>query len=196
VTQQNIYLLDAGHSPETPGKRSPVMDDGRQLLEWEYTRDICNRVADKLEQEGIAFHVLTPRCDYDVGPSARAGLANEINGAVNIPAITLSLHGNAAGQGGWQEADGVAVFYWHTSDRGAAMAERCCELLCEHTGLDSRGPKPSDYYSILKKTNHPALILEMGFYTDPDEVLFLLSNDGRQKFADGIVAFIKELEAA
>lgn len=195
MTQKNLYILDAGHSPDTPGKRSPVLDDGRQLQEWEYTRDICDRVAAKLKALGIAYHVLTPRTNYDVGPSARAELANEINGSVNIPSITLSLHGNAAGQSGWTDADGIAVFYWHTSETGREMAERCCEMLCEYTGLDSRGPKPNDSYSILKKTNRPAILLEMGFYTDPAEVLFMLSDEGREKFADGIVAFLKELEA-
>ena len=31
-------LLDNGHGCDTPGKRSPVWPDGRQLLEWEFNR--------------------------------------------------------------------------------------------------------------------------------------------------------------
>ena len=35
-----MILLDNGHGCDTPGKRSPVWPDGRQLLEWEFNRDI------------------------------------------------------------------------------------------------------------------------------------------------------------
>jgi hypothetical protein len=37
-------LIDNGHGENTPGKRSPVWEDGVQLFEWEYAREIARRV--------------------------------------------------------------------------------------------------------------------------------------------------------
>lgn len=42
-------LIDNGHGAETPGKRSP---DGR-LRECVYTREIADRVVNRLQAEGV-----------------------------------------------------------------------------------------------------------------------------------------------
>ena len=46
VTHQKRYLwlLDNGHGETTPGKRSPIFDDGRQLFEYEFNRAVVTRM--------------------------------------------------------------------------------------------------------------------------------------------------------
>ena len=53
-----VVILDAGHGKETPGKRSPILEDGSQLLEWEFNRDICNRIYRLLLDEDINCFVI------------------------------------------------------------------------------------------------------------------------------------------
>lgn len=107
-------LLDSGHGKETSGKRSPVLDTGDQLLEWEFTRDLSNRIKSKLFDLGIkCIQLNTDDVDYSL--SNRAKKANEIieqekqNGN---SCILISLHGNAAGSGQWCSAKGWEV--WST----------------------------------------------------------------------------------
>ena len=54
-----IVILDNGHGQETPGKRSPVWSDGKQLFEWEFNRDIVRRIADILKAEKIPLYAKT-----------------------------------------------------------------------------------------------------------------------------------------
>ena len=46
-------LLDNGHGENTAGKRSPKWKDGTQLFEWEYAREIAQRVENELTKRGI-----------------------------------------------------------------------------------------------------------------------------------------------
>ena len=39
-----MVILDPGHGFNTEGKRSPVWEDGTQLFEWEFNRDIARAV--------------------------------------------------------------------------------------------------------------------------------------------------------
>ena len=50
VTHQKRYLwlLDNGHGETTPGKRSPIFDDGRQLFEYEFNRAVVARMKKRL----------------------------------------------------------------------------------------------------------------------------------------------------
>lgn len=64
-------LLDNGHGNNTPGKRSP---DGR-LTEWDYTREIADRVADRLQSAGIdSTRIVTE--DTDISLEERVRRAN------------------------------------------------------------------------------------------------------------------------
>ena len=44
---KSMVILDNGHGKETSGKRSPIWSDGSQLFEWEFNRDIVQRISNK-----------------------------------------------------------------------------------------------------------------------------------------------------
>ena len=48
-------IIDNGHGIDTKGKRSPVWPDGSQLLEWEFNRDIANRLKEQLKVTGCLY---------------------------------------------------------------------------------------------------------------------------------------------
>lgn len=194
MTQRNIYFLDAGHAPSTPGKRSPELEDGRRLLEWEFNRDVVRRICRRLADLGIAHHELTPHMDEDMGPTARAQLANELAREVELPAILVSVHSNADGMGGWADGHGVTVLHYVESSVGQAIAERFQQALVQATGWYDRGTKGRSDLSILKKTSMPAVLTENGFYTHREQCEQLLDDGIRQAIAEAHVRAIQELE--
>jgi len=194
TAQRYIYFLDAGHAPLTPGKRSPELDDGRQFYEWQFNRDVVRRIARILAELGIAHHELTPHMDEDMGPSARARLANELALEVELPAIVISVHSNAAGMHGWMNADGVTVLHYPTSEKGIALAERFQAEIVAATGWRDRGIKARTDLSILNKTRMPAILTENGFYTSREQCVQLLDDSVRETIALAHVAAIQGVE--
>ena len=95
-----MVILDPGHGFNTEGKRSPVWEDGTQLFEWEFTRDIARRIKRDLSQQSIKSVILVEEA-IDVRLYARADRANRI--AQDFPgSFLISIHGNAGGGEGWE----------------------------------------------------------------------------------------------
>ena len=46
--QKILFILDPGHGINTPGKRSPVWGDGRQLFEHEFNKDVVNSLKNRV----------------------------------------------------------------------------------------------------------------------------------------------------
>jgi len=197
MTQQYLWILDNGHAPETAGKRSPKLPDGCRLLEWEFARDVVDRIAAQLDGLGIAYHVLTPRTNHDMKPSARCALANLVASKSNLKSRGISVHANAFGNGRtFNDSHGVTVLYYPRSRVGKKMALDLQVQLVKHSGLRDRRLIERTNVTILKQTSMPFVLSECGFYTNQDEAELLMSGKGRQMFADAHVAFIKQVEAA
>lgn len=60
INRNITIVLDNGHGRETPGKRSPKFEDGTQFFEWEFNRDIVNRIAAQLKDLNIPYEILVP----------------------------------------------------------------------------------------------------------------------------------------
>ena len=102
-----LVILDAGHGCDTPGKRSPVWADGRQLLEWELNRDLARRTQALLADSGADVRLLVPE-DDDIPLRIRlqraTTLCNEHRARGGIFALRLlvSIHANASTNGSQQ----------------------------------------------------------------------------------------------
>ena len=102
-----VFLLDNGHAKKTLGKCSPVLPDGTRFYEWEFNRDIVKRIAAELDKLHIKYHILVPEDIEDVSLTTRAARANtycQKYGKNNC--LLISVHANAAGNGGWMNARG------------------------------------------------------------------------------------------
>lgn len=186
-----LWILDNGHGKSTPGKRSPVMDDGRQLLEYEFNRDIVSRLIIKLQNAGYSFHNLVPEVEGDVSLTQRVNKANNLQSA--LPKLYVSIHANAAGNGGWQNASGVETFCYKTGGKSERMAKVFQNQLIETLGWKNRGVKTENLY-VLRYTDMPAVLTENGFYTDSGEVEKLLDNDWREKITEAHFQSIQKIE--
>lgn len=178
-------LLDPGHGQNTKGKRSPIWEDGSQLFEWEFTRDVCRRIERRLERLKIPSEIIVKEA-IDISLPVRAKRANEIY-AKDKDCILISVHGNAVDEGqgeGWEvwtspgptEGDKIATFLF-ASARAILYGYK---MRSDYSDGDS--DKESKFY-ILSKTKCPAVLTENLFYTDPDECKFMASDFGRELIA-------------
>lgn len=108
-----LIMLDNGHGIETSGKRSPMFEDGvTQLREYAYCREIVKRIAQRLNGEGFMCYIVTPE-ENDVPLSRRVARVNAKHNEMKSQGKTsflISVHNNAAANGGWANATGWAVY--------------------------------------------------------------------------------------
>ena len=95
-------LIDNGHGENTAGKRSPMWPDGTELREWEFNRDIAQRVFFALQRHGVDVELIVKE-DIDVPLSERCNRVNQIAKAVGKNnCLLVSIHANAGGGTGWE----------------------------------------------------------------------------------------------
>ena len=115
MLQQNyngtVILLDNGHASTTPGKRSPIWDDGYQFFEYEFNRDVVKRIAKELDKLGIKYEIITPEVDVDVKLTTRANRVNNFCKKYGTAkCLLISVHANAGANGTWCNARGWSVY--------------------------------------------------------------------------------------
>lgn len=178
-------ILDNGHGKETLGKRSPIWDDGRQLFEWEFNRDIVDRICLLLEQDNIRFERLVPE-DVDVSLKERCRRANAIHDRTGGDCFLVSIHGNAGGGSGWE------CYTTHGDTKADKIASALCrsfeaefggEYRMRFDNSDGDPDKEQDFY-ILRNTKCPAVLTENFFMDNYRDCLLMMSDDGRQRIAE------------
>ncbi len=88
-------LLDFGHGQNTAGKRSPVLNDGSQLFEWEYNRKVGKQLVNMLIENRINFFIVSPE-SLDISLKTRVQRANDFALAYKkFKTFFLSLHADA-----------------------------------------------------------------------------------------------------
>ncbi len=181
--------LDAGHSLSTPGKQCLKSLDPTQTREWV----LNDRIADKVEVllQGFTGWELIRVDDTfgkkDISTSNRAKAANSFGAD-----FYLSLHHNAGIEGG--KGGGIVAYIAKTASKASAewQAELYAELIAA-TGLKGNrsNPTPKNNYTVLTKTNMPAVLLELGFMDSKTDVPVILS----EEYADQCAAAIVEVLA-
>lgn len=173
----NYIILDAGHSKITAGKRSP----DSSLLEWEFNNDMQYRLKARLEQLGFIVYLVnpTPGKGSEVSLAKRCQLANNYWVSKGKPScLFISLHANAAGNGGWSTARGVEVF---TAKNASAKSQQAAKKIVSSIftsvyafdkGFKNRGHKVYNYY-VVKNTSMPSCLIEYEFYSNQAGVALL-----------------------
>ena len=203
-------IVDAGHSRQTPGKKSP---DGR-LEEWKWnreTRDMVVEELDKLYIQSYDDHVE----DVTLSGSENADLKVRVervnkkisdNTKKGVKSVYVSIHVNAAGDGKeWKNARGWSI--WTTkgqnnSDKLASAiyesAKREMELWEQRVREDIQDGDPdyeSNFY-VIKNANCPAVLVENFFMDNKDDVEWLVSEECKRACARvivmGILKYVSE----
>lgn len=180
-----MIILDRGHGVDTPGKRSPVWDNGTQLFEWEFNTVVVDMIYHKLSVLGINSLKLVD-FEKDLSLSKRVQIVNRI-ASMDKDAFLVSIHGNAAGV---EKASGWEIYTSPGQTKSDILADYIY-VEAEKSGMfkmrkdtsDGDNDKESRFY-ILTKTICPAVLTENGFFTNYKECQKMLTDEYRNIVAD------------
>jgi len=186
--------IDPGHGGKDPGAIGK--NNTRE-------KDITLAIAKKLKfilEDGTNAKVILTR-ESDILPwgeksvkedlKARCDIANK-----NLVDIFVSIHCNSSKN---EFARGVETFYYKTSQKGFLLAVEVQKSIIESIKTINRGVKFADFF-VLRATKMPAILIECGFLSNPEEEK-MLNNQNYQTqiglaIAKGIVNYQKNIDKA
>ena len=174
-------MLDAGHGGNDGGTVYGKVN------EKDITLAVALRIQERLEQEGVKV-LLTRMEDKYLSLEERAEAANS-----SPASLFVSLHCN------YYEDDfsisGLECYYLEESEKGGELARTIVDAIEEDSSIKCRGTRTEDFY-VLKKTNVPAALIELGFLSNKTERQKLGSEDYQavlaQRISEGILNALKE----
>lgn len=182
--------LGAGHGASTPGKRCDKALDPNETAEWW----LNDRIADMVESQlkDYTGYSLLRLDDSDDGKEDVA-LKTRVNKANAWGAdFYLSIHHNAGAN--LTNAGGIVAFSCPGSTKGAAWRDAFYNELIAATGLKGNrydGTLTANFY-VIKYTDAPAVLLELGFMDSKIDVPIILSKSFAQKCATAITKVLVE----
>ncbi len=169
-----VIMVDPGHGGADPGEIGP---DGS--AEADICWDLAVRITERLAATGARVRFTRTEVENPTS-SQRARRANAVEADVFI-----SLHLNAHGEAG---AEGSTTFYFGSSHAGRALADRLQNELVRLDLADCRSHARS--YPILRETRMPAVLVEPGFISHPEDEKKLRDPEFLGRVADAITTGI------
>jgi N-acetylmuramoyl-L-alanine amidase len=173
----HTVVLDAGHGGHDRGARAVS-----GMNEKELCLDVAKRMKPLLERAGLRV-VMTRTTDRFIPLSQRAQASNRIRGS-----IFVSVHFNWARR---QGARGIETFYFAGSPQSRRLAANIQQEMLRAYPTINRGVKQARFY-VLRNNNRPAVLLEMGFLSNPQENRLVQDPRVRQRLAEAAVRGIIE----
>ena len=187
---RQVIAIDPGHGGPDPG----ATREG--LREKDIVLDLGFRLRDVLASAGAVTY-LTRENDGDLADQnqslpggrkrrdifRRVELINEWQ-----PAAALSLHVNAIGSSRWR---GAQVFYPPDDPQAEELAKAIQSSLTRVLKNTNRVAKVGDY-RVLNDSKCPAVLVEVGFISNPEEAALLMDADYRQKIVWAIYLGLQE----
>ncbi|MBU3665788.1 MAG: N-acetylmuramoyl-L-alanine amidase [Chthoniobacterales bacterium] len=161
-------VVDAGHGGIDKGARGV---DGS--LEKKYTLDTAKRIERGLRSKGYRV-IMTRKGDYFVPLPTRAAISNRQRGA-----IFVSVHYNDAPR---SAPNGTETYYFNS--RSYPLAAHIQRELARISY--NRGVKTARFH-VLRNNARPAVLVELGFLSNPTEARRIRSAGYRQRLADAVV---------
>jgi N-acetylmuramoyl-L-alanine amidase len=164
-------VVDAGHGGIDRGAKGV---DGRSL-EKTYALDTAKRIERGLRARGYRV-IMTRRGDYFVSLPGRVQTSNR-----QRDAIFVSVHYNWSRNSG---ASGTETFYYNP--RSYPLAANIQREVNRVAPTPNRGVKRARFH-VLRNNAKPAVLLELGFMSNPREMALIKSATYRQRLADAVV---------
>lgn len=174
-----IVCIDAGHGGKDPGATTKTGID---------EKDIALTVALKVGALLTGYEIVYTRDeDVYVGLSERALIANQAKAG-----LFVSVHCNSVDD---ESAHGMEVYHYTRASEASKRAARVIyDKLLPVCGLRGRGVKSQDL-AVLRETAMPAVLVELGFISNPSDraklTNFTWQDDAAEAIADGIVKALK-----
>ena len=174
---KNKVVLDPGHGGTDYG----AIREG--INEKDITLDLAQRVASILKSKGYRY-AMTRTDDIYLGLQDRCDYTEAEN-----PEIFVSIHVNSAVA---TEPSGLETHYYH--EEGKELAETIQKHLVKNIDSKDRGIIKSKFY-VINHTDVPAVLVETGFLSNPDERAELVTEKRKdataKAIAEGIIEYLK-----
>lgn len=183
-----IYI-DQGHNPQNPNAGA----EGNGYREQDLVYTIGVETAALLREAGQDVRLSRPTPETQLGTSNASSLAARVNDANSWGAdYFISLHANASEL---ESASGSEAYVFRRGGEAEALAESILRELNLQTGLENRGVfvRPSLY--VLRKTQMPATLIELGFITNPGDAALMAEEPWlfASGVANGILDYLGEV---
>ena len=199
-----IYI-DQGHNPFLPkqdpnepnkGWNTGASNEELGLYEQDLTFEIGMILYDLLMQDGrFDVRLSRPTADTILGTDNNSALDFRVNDAAEWGAdYFISLHINSYTN---DTVTGLEVYTANGDEIGYALGEDILNSLVEATELRRRGMKDGSNLRVLKNATMPAVLVEMGFISNPNDAKLL--DESPELFAqavyDGIINYFASVES-
>ena len=183
-------VIDPGHGGDDPG--ISVVEGGERWTEAEIAYDLATRLEAQLSAAGVRVNLTRGAQPSGVLSEAnRASLTNELGAEL---VLSLHLDGHAS-----PHASGVATYHYGsdsdsgvTSTLGERLAELVQDAIVASTGLrDNRTHAKT--WDLLRLTRMPAVRVEVGYLTSPDDRALLIEPVFRDTVVTAIATAVQRL---
>ncbi|MBQ9746383.1 MAG: N-acetylmuramoyl-L-alanine amidase [Clostridia bacterium] len=164
-------FIDQGHNPMNPNAGA----EGNGYRE----QDLVYYIGKELEallNANPEFEARTSRNSPEevLGTSTATSLAARVGAANSWPAdYFISIHANASNI---VSASGAEAYVYSESSPAYRLSQDILLRLSEATGLADRGVFERPTLYVLRRTAMPALLLEVGFITNPGDAELMAEN--------------------
>jgi len=167
--QNKKIVIDPGHGG---------IDDGtsgtRGTLEKELTLETARELFNKLKAAG-ADVTLTRQRDKYLNLPYRVNVAHELNADAFI-----SIHYDSTQN---QSVRGLTTYYYYPWQKELAI--NIHSAVIDETEMKDRGTRFGDYY-VIRENNKKAVLIELGYLSNPTEELHVKSKQYQESAATGI----------
>jgi N-acetylmuramoyl-L-alanine amidase len=173
-----IYI-DQGHNPSSPNAGA----EGNGFVEQDLTYEIGIRLADLLRSNGnFDVRISRPTPETSLGTTNASSLRIRVDEANAFGAdYFISLHANASSN---SSVSGSEALVYNEPSVASELGEDILIWLNRITGLRNRGIVERPGLYVLRKTQMPAVLIEMGFISNVGDAT--LMNNSPELFAEGI----------
>ena len=183
LTPQEVYdkvvVIDAGHGGRAVGATK------QGICEKDINLAIVLQIKEIMDQNEANIGVYYTRTD-DSNPTfdQRVQLANKAEAD-----LFISIHNNSMASGRMSSTSGTQVMYSEsdTSEPGSKnLAQICMEEVTEGLGSNNRGLVKGDKIYIIRTSEVPVALIEVGFMTNEEELKLLNSEEYQKKTAEAL----------
>ncbi len=168
---RGTVMIDAGHGGRDPGAPNRYGPAEKHLA-----LDAARRLRDALAGRGVRV-VMTRSNDTYPTLDERVKMANRIR-----PDLFVSVHFDTAGS---TQAHGFTLYIAEQASAESVDAATRMDRAMRRTGARSRGVRRKDYI-VVHQTRCPAVLVEMGYLSNPTEGRRLSTASYRQRLADAV----------
>jgi N-acetylmuramoyl-L-alanine amidase len=174
-------VLDPGHGGEDAG----VVAGG--LTEADITWDLASRLEGRLTALGVQSW-LTRGPNNGASEEQRAQLANDVSADL---VVSLHVDGSAS-----ERANGIASYYYAAGESTSTIGDRLADLaqreLVARTQMGNNRTHGKTW-GLLRLTRMPAVRVELGYLTSPDDRAKLSDAQFRDTAAEGLLVAVQRL---